>query len=175
MTGARPSADEYGSYYERYVGLVPDGDIVQYLTTQLDETISFLTRLGEEKPGHRYDEGKWSIKQIVGHLTDVERVFAYRALCFARGESTPQPSFDENDYVQNANFDDRSWHELVVDYRMVRLAVIALFRSFDGEIMMRTGTASGCDFTVRAVAFILAGHLIHHRRIIDTRYLREKP
>jgi hypothetical protein len=127
--------------------------------------------VAEEDANFRYAPGKWSIKQLVGHVSDIERVFAYRALVFARGDKTPQPSVEQDDYVKGANFDDRTLEDIASEFRAVRDSSLALFRSVDADLVMRSGTASGFGFTVRSIPFILAGHEIHHVAVLKERYL----
>ncbi len=167
----RPDPSEYNEYYHRYVSLLPDGDIVQILTKQLDEVIGTLSGLDDEKAGYRYAEGKWSVKEVVGHLNDVERVFGYRTMVFARGDESPLPSMEQDDFVAGANFDDRALDDLLEEFTHLRKANIALFRSIDSEVEMRTGMASGFPFTVRAVPSIIAGHVLHHLKVLAERYL----
>jgi uncharacterized protein (TIGR03083 family) len=169
---ARPEAGEYASYYEKYVALVPDGDVVKTLERQTAETTALLRSLTEERAASRYEAGKWSVKEVVGHITDAERVFAYRALCFARGERTPLPSFDQDDYMRDANFDARTLSSLVEEYESVRSATLTLLRSLDADAWQRRGTASNNEVSVRALAHIIAGHELHHVKILRERYLK---
>lgn len=167
----RPTKGEYRDYYDSYISKVPDGDILDILAGNGEETSRFFKTITEEQAALRYAPGKWSIREVLGHVTDIERVFQYRALIFARGDRTPQASIEQDDLVAGGNFDDRSLKDIVDEFQVVRLAGLALFRSFDGEIWMRRGTASGFDFTVRAIPYILAGHEIHHVSVIKERYL----
>ncbi|MDH3216556.1 MAG: DinB family protein [Candidatus Krumholzibacteria bacterium] len=168
---ARPGPTEYVDYYERYIARVPEGDILHFIGDQISKTTELLGTIGEEKAAYRYARDKWSIKQVIGHLNDIERIFQYRALAFARSDKTPLPSIEQDDYVARANFDDRTLASLTDEYRWVRSSGLALFESFDDEILLRGGTASGCAFTVRAIPYILAGHDIHHIDVIRERYL----
>lgn len=170
-TIARPDRTEYADYYHRYVGLVPDGPIVEILASQIEETERLLGPLSEEKAASRYASGKWSVKQVVGHLMDSERVFAYRALRFARADETPLPGFEQNDYVANGGFDSRPMRDLLDEFRAVRAGTVRLFGGMEGAASARRGTASGFPVSARALAYIIAGHELHHRRALVDRYL----
>ena len=171
ILATRPAPDEYVPYYRTYVDQVPDGDVLALLESQIAETAEMLSGLSDKEAEFRYAEGKWSIKEIVGHLSDVERVFAYRALRFARADKTPLPGFEQDDYIAPGNFDGRTLVDLLAEFQAVRLATARLFRSFDDEALMRRGLASDHEFCVRAIAFIIAGHERHHMRVIEQRYL----
>ncbi|HSJ05913.1 MAG TPA: DinB family protein [Longimicrobiales bacterium] len=168
----RPDHSEYNEYYRRYVAHVPDGNIVTTLGTQLDGMLAMLGRVGDEQAMHAYAPGKWSIKEVVGHITDAERVFAYRALRFARGDGTPLATFDENDYVPAGRFGDRNLAGLLDEFAAVRHATVRLFAGLPEDAWTRTGIASGYGVSVRALAWITAGHELHHRHILATRYLQ---
>jgi hypothetical protein len=169
--GDSPAAGEHSPYYQRYIDLVPAGDIIATLERQGDEMGALLSGLSEERARHRYATGKWSIKEVIGHLTDAERVFSHRALRFGRGDATPLPGFDENAYTPAGQFDDRSLADLLADQRAARAATVALFRGLPAEAMTRGGTASDAYVTVRALAWITAGHELHHLKILRERYL----
>ena len=166
-----PAASEHAPYYGRYVGLVPSGDIVATLERQGEETSRLLKGLSAEKADFRYAPAKWSIKEVIGHLTDAERIFSYRALRFARGDDTPLAGFNENDYAPAGGFGARSLEDLVADFRAVRASTVALFRGLPASAMTRGGEASGARVTVRALAWITAGHELHHLTILRDRYL----
>lgn len=168
---SRPADDEYLAYYGRYIAQVPDGDLRETLEGQLAETVMLLNGVGEAGAGTRYAPGKWSVKQVVGHLTDAERIFAYRAVCAARGETGGLPAFDENRYVDNAHFDARSLNSLLGELTAVRRATLALLHNLDDEELMRRVTANDAPVSVRALAWIIAGHERHHTTIIRERYL----
>ena len=171
-TIARPDTTEYAPYYQGYVSLVPtEGDILDLLEHQLGDTVALFAGVPEEKGAYRYAEGKWSIKEIVGHLVDSERVFAYRALTFARGEAGPLPSFDQDTFVANGGFADRALRDLVGEFVHVRRANLHMFRGFTAEAWTRDGVASIGRVTVRALPFIIAGHERHHVRILREKYL----
>ena len=167
----RPGADEYAPYYGRYVDRVPDGDIRDVLARQLDEALAFFRALPPEMGDHRYAPEKWSVKEVVGHVADAERIFAYRALRIARADETPLPGFEENPYVANASFGDRTLESLVDEWADVRRATLSLLRGLPAEAWTRRGTASGFGVSVRGLAGIVAGHLEHHLDILRTRYL----
>jgi hypothetical protein len=171
-TAVRPAADEYLDYYGKYIALVPEGDAVQALECQRDVMLPFLRGLQETQGALRYAPGQWSVKQVLGHVTDGERVFAHRALRFARNDQTPLPGFDENHYVAAATFDDQPLPELVAGLAAQREASLALFRGFDGAAWTRRGEANGHPVSVRALAFIIAGHWHHHMGILRDRYLK---
>jgi hypothetical protein len=167
----RPSSSEYPAYAEAYVSRVPDGDIVETLGKQLDDTLALVRSIPEARGDFRYEEGKWTIKEVIGHIIDGERVFAYRALRFARGDETPLSGFEQDDYVRGGAFDKRSLSDLANEYEHVRRSTIALFANLDAEAWSRRGSANNNETSVRGVAFIVAGHERHHIEILRTRYL----
>ena len=166
----RPEPDEIPSHYVGYIKRVPELDPVVVCAAQIEETVAMLRGLFEAAAMYRYDRGKWSIKEVVGHLADVERIMAYRALRIARGDPTPLPGFDENAYVPVAKFDTRSLVDLVGELRTARAATLALLRTFDADAWQRRGTASGKPVSVRALAYMIPGHERHHVEILRTRY-----
>src|ERR1041384_2116337 len=167
----RPESGEYPPYTIAYISLVPDGDIVATLGSQLNDTLTMLRSIPESRGDFRYADGKWSIKEIIGHITDGERIFAYRALRFARGDETPLPGYDQDEYAQGANFDARTLADLAAEFASIRPATVALFRSLDAEAMQRRGPANDNPVSVRALAHIIAGHELHHVQVLRTRYL----
>ncbi|SPE22370.1 conserved hypothetical protein [Candidatus Sulfopaludibacter sp. SbA3] len=167
----RPDSSEYFAYYGKYISLVPDGDIVQALASERDTTLGVLDTVSDEKSLYRYAPGKWSIRECYVHLIDAERVFAYRALRFARADQTPLASFEQDDYVGPSGADSRAWPGIVDEYRVVRAATIALFANLPADSWTRTGVASGNPISVRALAYIIAGHDMHHRNLLRERYL----
>jgi hypothetical protein len=173
-TIARPAPSEYAPYFATYIDKVPDGDVLALLRKQVEETRKALGGLSEKDATFRYAPGKWSIKQIVAHVSDTERIFGYRALCFARAEKQSLPGFDENEYVAAARFDDHALGDLLDELGAVRAASLAFFGGLNAEELMRTGTANQKQYTVRSVAFILAGHERHHLGVIKERYLGGK-
>ena len=166
----RPEADEIPSHYAGYIQRVPETDPVMVCASQIEETAALLRGLSDSDALYRYGRGKWSIKEVVGHLADTERIMAYRALRIARGDTTPLPSFDENAYVPPAKFDARSLVDLVGELRTVRAATLALMRTFDEDAWRRRGTASGKPVSVRALGFMIPGHERHHVEVLRTRY-----
>jgi uncharacterized damage-inducible protein DinB len=169
-TAMRPAATDYPRAYARYIELVPDDDILAVIESQSTGTQKLLASLDETKAAHRYEDGKWSVKEVLGHITDAERIFAYRALSIARGEQQPLPGFDENDYVRNASFDAWKLGDLAEHYALVRRSTIVLFRNFPEEAWDRRGIGNGHPITVRAIAWIIAGHERHHAKILRERY-----
>lgn len=170
MKTNQPDASEYAPFYEKYVSLVPDGDIVQILNWQFAETSALLASISAAQAASRYAEGKWSVKELIGHVIDSERVFGYRALRFARGDRTPLPGFDQDVFNEHASFDDYSVDELADEYGQVRRGHLSLFRHLDADAWMRAGEASGHPVSVRALAYIIAGHELHHLKILRERY-----
>src|SRR5262245_47319922 len=168
---SRPEAAEYAPHFEKYIALVPDGDLMNLLEAQPEEVRRTLSGVSEERAGHRYAEGKWSIRQVIGHLADSERVFGYRALCVARGEQAGLPGFDENQYVANAPFDSVPLAELIRELEVVREGHVRLLRRLAPEAWLRTGTANAKAISVRALAFVMVGHVRHHLVILRERYL----
>lgn len=166
-----PAASEHAPYYLRYISRIPSGDIIATLERQGEETTGLLAGLSPEQAAIRYAPGKWSIKEVVGHLTDAERIFSYRALRFARGDATPLAGFDENSYAPAGEFGDRTLQDLAADLRASRAATIALFRGLPTTALTRGGEANGVHVTVRALAWIIAGHEFHHVTILRERYL----
>jgi hypothetical protein len=167
----RPNSNEYAPYYEKYVSLVAPGDITATLNQQLGSTLDLLRSIDESRAGERYAPGKWSIKELVGHLIDTERIFSYRVLRFARNDKTPLSGFEQDDYVREANFDDQLLSDLAAEFEYVRRSNIQLFKSLSEDAWSRRGTANDVEVSVRALAFIMAGHEAHHVQILKTRYL----
>lgn len=167
----RPDATEFSPYYAGYVARVPDGDIIETLRSQLDATVALARSLAEATGAHRYAPGKWSIRQVLGHMADTERIMSYRALRVARGDTTPLPGFDENVYVQNARFDERTLASLTDELAFVRQSTIGLIAPLDDEELSRVGSANGAPITARALSWIIAGHERHHLAVLRERYL----
>jgi uncharacterized damage-inducible protein DinB len=167
----RPEETEYLPYYGRYVSLVTGDDILKALSDQLSETLALLRSVPESQGNFRYDAGKWSIKELVGHMIDTERIFAYRALRFARNDTTPVPGFEQDDYIRNASFDACALGDLAAEFESVRRATLFLFKHLDGDAWTRRGVASESEVSVRALAYIIAGHELHHVGILRDRYL----
>jgi uncharacterized damage-inducible protein DinB len=167
---ARPQAGEYAPYYERYISLIQENDILATLDRQRRETVLLLSGLSEEQGDFRYAPDKWSAKQVLGHVCDTERIFAYRALRIARGDATPIEGFEQDDYVKNGPFARHAIAEVIEDYIAVRRATISLLRSLEEAAWSRRGIANKNEVTVRAIAYMIAGHEVHHRRILLEKY-----
>lgn len=170
-TIGRPGSDEYVPYYGTYIAKVPEGDVHALLASQLAETLALIRSIPESRGAHRYAPDKWSIKEVIGHILDAERIFSYRALRIGRGDKTPLPGFEQNDYVPQGHFDSRTFGDLAEELAAVRQATIQLFAHLDGAALERRGTASGHPISVRALAYIIAGHERHHVGILKTQYL----
>lgn len=168
---SRPGRDEAAPYYFTYIDRIASDDVVGVLETQLQEVPSFLTAISEEKSLHRYASDKWSIRQVLNHVNDTERVFAFRALWFGRGFSDPLTSFDQNIAANGALADNYLWASHVADFRGVRRATLSFFRNLPEEAWSRKGVASGNAVTVRALAYMIAGHVSHHLAVLQERYL----
>ena len=166
----RPSPSEYPESYEDYVASIPGDDVGPELLSQMVEADRLLGGLSEGRALYRYAAGKWSVKEVVGHLCDSERVFAYRALRFGRGDPTPLSNFDENLYAQTGRFDARSMADLLDELRVTRSATLALFGSFDEQAMQGSGVARGNRVSARALAWVTAGHMRHHFAVLRDRY-----
>ena len=166
-----PERAETAEYYHRYIDQVPAGDIRDVLERQLGEASSMLEAISEQQSLHRYAPGKWSIREVVAHINDTERLFTFRAFWFARALGEPLPSFDQDIAASHAGADDRPWRSHLDEFRAVRAATIALFRNLPAEAWTRRGVASGNPFTVRALAYIAAGHVAHHLRLLREQYL----
>jgi hypothetical protein len=166
----RPAAGEYAPYFERYVGRVPEADALPILERQRAEIRAALEGLPEAKGGYRYAPGKWSIRELLGHVTDTERIFGYRALCIARGETAALPGFEQDPYVANAGHDRWTLAELCEDFDAVRRANLAMLSHLDDTAVRRIGTSSGHATSVRAIAYILAGHARHHLAVLAEKY-----
>ena len=167
----RPAENEHLPYYGRYIAMVPDGDILDILASQKTATLDLLRGLPEAKGDFQYAPDKWTVKELIGHMSDTERIFAYRALRFGRNDATPLAGFEENDYVRDASFGDYSMAELSAEFAAVREATVHLFKHMGGIAPTRRGPANGAEVTVRALAYITAGHELHHLNILRTRYL----
>ncbi len=171
----RPEATEYPEYYANYISKVPGTDVLGVLESQRLQMLQLFAGRSERDGSFRYAPGKWTVKEVLGHVTDCERIYCYRALRMARGDQTPLPGFEGDDYVRNGAFGERKLGDLVEEFGAVRGASIALFRSFKEEAWSRRGVASQKEVTVRALAFITAGHQIHHRLLLEERYFPAIP
>jgi hypothetical protein len=167
----RPEPNEAASYYSTYIDRVGSDDVLDVLATQLDEAGAFLSGISEEQSLHRYAPGKWSIRELLGHINDTERVFTFRALWFARGFQDPLASYEQEIAVAAAESDEVPWASHVAEFRAIRSATLSFYRNLPSEAWLRSGIASDNPVTVRALAYIVAGHLSHHLAILRERYL----
>ena len=166
----RPADGEFAPFYAAYIAAVPDGDLLTHLGTEGKATAAWLAALDSASARHRYAAGKWSVLEVLGHVADSERVFAYRALRIARGDATPLAGFDENLYAAAAGHDARTPSDLAAELAAVRAATVALLASLPAEAWDRRGVANGHAVSVRALAWMTAGHALHHLRILRERY-----
>jgi hypothetical protein len=174
FTVGRPQSGEYAPYYDRYISLVQGDDILNTLDQQRRDTMLLLSCRDEEDGNFRYAPEKWSAKEVLGHVCDTERVFAYRALRIARADATPLEGFEQDDYVRNGPFANSPLSDLVEDFIAVRRATLSLLRDLDEAAWMRRGIANKNEVTVRALAYTIAGHELHHRRILQEKYFVER-
>jgi ABC-type phosphonate transport system ATPase subunit len=175
MKFAKPEPREYAAYYEKYISLVSGKDIVSTLESQRLQTLQLLSGRSEREGNFRYAKDKWTVKEVVGHVSDTERIFSYRALRIARGDQTPIEGFEQDDYVRGGGFGERTLANLAEEFGQVRQASVALFRSLGEEAWRRSGTANKNEVSVRALAFIIAGHELHHRAILEEKYFSAIP
>jgi len=175
MKLARPEAGEYAAYYDKYISLLPGTDVTGALDAQRVQTLQLFRGRSERDGNFRYAADKWTVKEVLGHISDSERIFTYRALRIARADETPMAGFEQDDYVRNGGFNERPLASLVEEFAHVRSASLALFRSLGPEAWLRRGTANKNEVSVRALAFITAGHELHHRRILEERYFSSIP
>lgn len=169
----RPSKNEYAEYYDRYVSLVEETDIIAAMEEQLHEVEQIFAEISEEKSLYAYAEGKWTIKELIGHLADGEMIFAYRALRISRADKTPIEGFEQDDYIENSNFNSMRLADLIEELVLSRKISLILFGNLTEDAWKRTGTASDATVSVRALAFMMVGHIRHHLRILRERYLNE--
>ena len=166
----RPAATEHAEYYGRYIAVVPDGDIVETLRDQLGDTLALLQTVPEERETYRYADGKWSIREVVGHLIDIERLFAFRALAMTRAEGVDLPGIDQDVWARGSNAGDRPLGDLAQEWAALRRANVHMFATLDPSAGERTGRASGYVFSVRSFPWIIAGHELWHRRLLERDY-----
>jgi uncharacterized damage-inducible protein DinB len=167
----KPGADEFLEFYNRYISRVAAGDVVSTLASQMKETQALLRGLPPSKGTFRYGPDKWSINEVVGHMIDAERIFGSRALRFARNDPTPLPGFEQDDYVRGADFDACALRDLAAELESVRVSTIFFYKHLQEEAWMRRGSANGAVVSVRALAYITAGHELHHRGVLREKYL----
>ena len=168
---SKPLSTDYPPYFENYVAQVTDNDLLTAFKNQLPVIENFLHSITEEKSTFAYATGKWTLKELLQHIIDTERIFNYRALCFSRNETASLPGFDENDYAANSNSNARSWNDLVTEFLAVRNATELLYKSFSNDMLERIGIANNKKTTVKSMGFISIGHFYHHKKIIEERYL----
>lgn len=168
----KPLRDEYPSYYENYIGLVPDGALTDLLTTQILDLIALLSDIDVSKANYRYAENKWTLKEVIGHIADTERIMSYRLLRIARGDQTPLSGYDDEQYVREASFHSRSLSDLLEELVAVRYSTVSLIKGLNENTWPRKGIANNGEITVRALAYIIVGHDLHHVKIIKERYLK---
>jgi hypothetical protein len=166
----RPAAGEYASHFQSYVDRVPDGDVLEHLARLGEATRRLFAGIGEDKGRFRYADGKWSVKRVLQHVADGERLFCYRALCIARGEASSLPGFDENLYAANDGTDDRALADILAEFVSVRAATVTLFRGFDAAAWQRRGIANGKPASARSLPWVTAGHELHHLAVLRERY-----
>jgi len=162
----RPARSEYADFYADYIAKVPDGDLLAFLSAQMGEYRALLGKLSDNQASARPQPGKWNVKEILGHLCDAERIQSYRALRFARGDQNELQGFEQDDYVREAHSDARSLSELLQEFEVVRSSTLALLKSFPAGVEQRSGIANGAPVTVRAMAYIIAGHTQHHLELL---------
>ena len=167
----RPLPAEYPPYYEKYINLVKQDNVIKALKDQVLDIQALISEVPEEKEGYAYADGKWTIKEVIGHIIDTERIMSYRALRFARKDKTPLTGFDENIFVANAKFNKQTLYNLAQEFAIVREANLALWKQFEEEELNEMGTANGKDVSVRATLFMIAGHTAHHMNVIRLKYL----
>jgi hypothetical protein len=167
----KPQPDEYNPYYGKYTALLETDDIVGKLTSQANDTVALLSTLRESQGDHRYAPGKWSIKQLLGHIIDTERIFAYRALRIARNDPKPMEGFEQDDYVRNGGFEENTLSGLIEEFSALRRSTVLLFAHMAPDACVRRGVANQSEVSVRALAWIIAGHELHHRAILKDKYL----
>lgn len=170
ITIPRPEEGEFAPFYADYIAAVPEGDVLALLVAQIGEADRLLGPLTDSQAAARYAPGKWSVKEVLGHLSDAERVFGYRLLRISRGDKTPLPGYEENDYVEAANFDRISWRDLLDEWKALRTATIALTRAVPAANWSMMGTANGRPVSARAIAYMIPGHMAHHLGVLRDRY-----
>lgn len=174
LTINRPQPEEYPDYYEHYMSLLPEGDVMFLLEKQAVDLRHLFKNLDDKRTEEAYAEGKWTIKELLQHMIDSERIFAYRALCISRGEEASLPGYDEDKYAYNSMANIRLLKDMLDEYDLVRRSNLLLFRSFTSEMLDQYGVGNGKQVTVRGLIHVLAAHELHHMNILQDRYLRIK-
>ena len=167
----KPSTESYPAYFQKYVTLVPEDELITAFANQQHILKQFLSSITEEKSSYAYAAGKWTLKELLQHMIDTERIFNYRALCFSRKESVSLPGFEENDYAANSNANARSWQDLVEEFIAVRTSTELLYKSFSSDMLEISGSSNNNRATVNSLGFITLGHFYHHKKVIEERYL----
>ncbi|MFD2999190.1 DinB family protein [Pontibacter toksunensis] len=173
VTINRPTTDEYPDYYQNYMKLLPEGDLLFMLEKQASDLRYMLKDISNEQAEEAYAEGKWSIKELLQHLIDSDRIFGYRALCFSRGEEASLPGWDEAKYIHNSFANIRSLESLLDEYELTRRSNMAMFHSFTHEMINNYGVANGRKMKLRGLLHVIAAHELHHLNILKTRYLQK--
>jgi uncharacterized damage-inducible protein DinB len=168
----KPQPDEYTEYQNRYVKLVPKGPVLEILDYLRDSTYNFFSRMNAEQADYAYAEGKWTLKQVLGHMIDTEKVFSYRAFCFSRGEEQVLPAFDQDQYVENSSYETRTIQDLAAEFKAVRQASIYLYNSLTQQQQLRTGRVSDYQISVRALVYLTIGHEVYHLNLVKERYIK---
>ena len=167
----KPLLTSYPVYFQKYVSQVPEEDLLTAFQNQLPIIKEFLSKINEEKSAYAYAEGKWTLKEVLQHIIDTERIFNYRALCISRKETTSLPGFDENDYAANSNGNSRKWQDMVEELLTVRKGTEIMFKSFTDEMLETSGLSNNNPATVNSIGFTTLGHFYHHKKVMEERYL----
>ncbi len=167
----KPSLTSYPVYFQKYVAQVPEEDLLTAFQNQLPVVKEFLSKIDEEKSAYAYAEGKWTLKEVLQHIIDTERIFNYRALCMARKETASLPGFDENNYAANSNGNGRKWQDMVEEFLTVRKGTEIMFKSFTDEMLETSGVSNNNPATVNSIGFTTLGHFYHHKKVMEERYL----
>lgn len=173
LNWTKPTQGEFLPYQKAYLDRVPEGDLIDILKKNIIQTADFLKHLSQEQTEYRYAEGKWNIKEILQHLIDTERIMSYRALCFARKDETALPGFEQDDYIANANTNERDFIDMILEFVAVRTATVYLLNSFNNTMLQQSGISNGGAIKVNSLAYVIAGHELHHMAIINERYFPE--
>lgn len=166
----RPDSEEYSPYFTGYISQVPEGDYLSFIHSQLDAVVDLFSPISDEQGFYRYEPGKWSLKEVLGHMTDTERIMSYRMLRIARGDTTNLPGFDQDLFIDNASFDELSMKDLLNDFQAARQATFSLLKTISEEAWSRKGIANNNEISARALAYVIAGHAQHHLVVIQQKY-----
>ncbi len=171
LNWTKPHASELSTYQKKYIDLVPEGDLNQILENNFQTTLKLVANLSKEKLNYRYAEGKWCIPELLIHIMDCERIFSYRILCIARGDKTPLPGFDENNYAKNSNANERNFTEILEEFQSVRNSTLTLLKSLNNKTALQKGICNNTEISVQQIAYMLAGHELHHQTVLKEKYL----